>query len=226
MCIGHRGGFGAARVDDDELATTRLHGLGLAFEIGHSPHAAVAGQWVGANHQQQFGARNVGQGDGEPVAKHQTAGELFGHLVQGRSGEYVLGAQGTRQLAKVAEQPDLVCRWIAHHHGAGVFSVGRQQGWQAALNFGKGFFPRSLYKSAIALDQRGAQAVRVFVQIFQGDALGAEVACAEHVLRVAFDAADLAALHFDFQPAAGLAQGADTVVNGLKHGWPREDKLR
>ena len=60
--VGHGGGFGAARVDHDQPAAARLHGTRLALEVGHGPHAAVAGQRVGADHQQQVGAHDVGQG--------------------------------------------------------------------------------------------------------------------------------------------------------------------
>ena len=101
--IGHGSGFGAARVNHDELAATRLQRLGLAFEIGHRPHAAVAGQRVGAYHHQQVRAADVGQGGGEPVAKHQAAGQLLGHLVQRGRRKHVLSAQGAGQLAKVGE---------------------------------------------------------------------------------------------------------------------------
>jgi hypothetical protein len=152
------------------------------------------------------------------VAKHQTTGELLGHLVQGGGRKYIPGAQGASQLAKVREQPDLVCCRIARHHGAGMSPVHCEQWRQTTFDLSKGFFPTGFYKCTIAFDQRRTQPVRVFMQVFQGDALGANIASAEHVLCMALDAGDLATLHFDFQATAGFAQGTDAVVNSLNHG--------
>lgn len=50
--IGKRGRLAAARVDHDQAPATGLHRPGLAAEVGHGPHAAVAGHGVGAQHQQ------------------------------------------------------------------------------------------------------------------------------------------------------------------------------
>ena len=120
MLVRHGGGLGAAWVDHDQPAATRLHGPGLAFEVRHGPHAAVAGQRVGADHEQQVGAHKVGQGHRQPVAEHQPAGKLLGHLVQGGGGKHVFAAQRPGQLAKVAHQADLVRRRVAHHGSRGV----------------------------------------------------------------------------------------------------------
>jgi len=80
--IGHGGGLGAPGVNHHQAATAGLQGFGFAAKVGHGPHAAIAGQRVGADHQQQLRARDVGQRHRHPVAKHQAAGQLFGHLVQ------------------------------------------------------------------------------------------------------------------------------------------------
>ena len=106
--VGHGGSFGAARVDHHQFAAARLQGFGLAAKVGHGPHAAVAHQWVGTQHQQVVGAGNVGQGDRKPVPEHQAAGQLLGHLVQRGGGKHILGAQRTGQLAEVSEQADFV----------------------------------------------------------------------------------------------------------------------
>jgi hypothetical protein len=55
------------------------------------------------------------------------------------------------------------------------------------------------------------------VQVFQGHALGTDIACAEYVSLVAANAADFAIGDLDFQSAAGFTQGADAIVNGVGH---------
>ena len=216
--VSHRSRLGAPGVNHHQAAAPGLQGFGFAPEIGHSPHAAVAGQRVGANDQHQVGAGNVGQGHREPVTKHQAAGQLLGHLVQGGGRKHVFGTQRPRQFGEIREQPDLVGCRIAHHNARRVASVHSHQGRQATLNLGKGFIPGGLHMHAVALDQRRAQPVRVFVQVFQGHALGADVAGAEYIGLMPANAGDLTVAHLDLKPAAGLAQGADAVVGGLGHG--------
>lgn len=123
-----------------------------------------------------------------------------------------------RQFAKVANQTDLVGRGVTHSHGCGVAAMGCHQRGKAAIDFGIGFFPGGGLKHAIALDERSAQAVRVVVQVFQSNGLGADVARAQHVGIVAPDAADLAPFKLDLQPAASFTQGANAVMGGGGHG--------
>jgi hypothetical protein len=64
-----------------------------------------------------------------------------------------------------------------------------------------------------------AQAVRVFVQVLQCIALGADVAGAEDIVLCAANADDLLAAGLHLEPAAGLAQRADAVRgSGFGHG--------
>src|SRR5439155_18166890 len=99
-------------------------------------------------------------------------------------------------------------------------AVALEDGRQPALDLGEGLVPCRLDEAAVTLDQRRAQPVRVFVQVFQRHALGAEEAAAEDIVFRTADRRDAAlAVHArrgaDLQPAAGLAQGADAVVAGL-----------
>ena len=221
MRVGHGSGLGAARVNHDEFAAARLHGFGLAAKVGHGPHAAVAGQRVGANDDEQIAARNVGHRDGQPGAKHQAAGELLGDLVHAGRRKNGLGAQAARQLGEVGEQADFVGRRVAGDQAYGVAPVGGDQRRQAAFNFCKGLIPAHGHVHAIALDHGAAQAVRVFVQVFERHRLGADVAGAKHVGLVAANADDFLVLDLDLQAAAGLAQRANSVVGGGGHRWKK-----
>lgn len=115
------------------------------------------------------------------MAKHQSAGELFGHLSSvDAENTFLLGAQCPGQLAKVGQQADLVGRRVAHHHARRVAPMGGQDG-QAALDLSVGFVPGRFYEYAVALDQWLAQAVGVFMQVFQRHT--ADVAGAENIRR-------------------------------------------
>ena len=91
-------------------------------------------------------------------------------------------------------------------------------GGQAARDFCVRLVPSGLLEDTVAFDQWRAQPVRVFMQVFQRHAFGADVASTEHVGVVAANADDLAVAHLDLQTAAGLAQGADAVVGGVGRG--------
>ena len=53
------------------------------------------------------------------------------------------------------------------------------------------FFPRHLDMHAIALDQRLAQTVRIFVELLERASLRANEAMAEHIFLITSDAHDL-----------------------------------
>ena len=67
-------------------------------------------------------------------------------------------------------------------------------GQQAALHFSKGLFPSGFNELTIALDQRLAQPVRIFMQVFQRHAFGADEPMAEHIVVCPTNAQDLIAL--------------------------------
>jgi hypothetical protein len=228
MRIGHRGGFGAPRIHHHQLAAAPAQGLGLAAEVRHRPQAAVAGHGVGAKHQQQVAALDVGHGHAQPAAEHQPAGQLLGHLVQRGRRIHVLRAERLRELREVQQQRHLVRRGVADHRGHRVAPVALDQGRQAALDLGEGLVPGRLDEAAVALDARRAQPIRVFVQFLQRHRLGAQVAGAERVALGAADREHLAAVVLDLEAAAGFAQRADAVgglVHGCTPGWARTSRF-
>ena len=88
-------------------------------------------------------------------------------------------------------------------------------GRQALFDFREGFFPACFNEFAVALDERRAQAVRVFVQVFQRCALGADIAMTEDVFVMAADADDFSVAEFEFQSATSFAERADAMGNGF-----------
>jgi hypothetical protein len=74
------------------------------------------------------------------------------------------------------------------------------------------------------LDHRLAQAVRIFMQIFQSYALGTEVTGAKDIRRVPADALDAALSHSYFKAATSFTEWANPMMDGLlfflAHGIP------
>ena len=108
-----------------------------------------------------------------------------------------------------------MCRRVARHHRNAVLAMCSHQRRQAPVDFSKSLVPAGLNKHAIAFDQRLAQAVRVFMQVFKRHALGADVASTKNIGIMAPDADDLAGPHLDLQPTAGFTQRADAVVRSF-----------
>jgi hypothetical protein len=70
---------------------------------------------------------------------------------------------------------------------------------------------------------RLAQAIRIILNVLQGNRFGADVPAAERIQRIAFDRGDLHAVAVDFgrldgQAADGFTQVAGTVMESLGHG--------
>ncbi|EGY01890.1 hypothetical protein AZA_07438 [Nitrospirillum viridazoti Y2] len=88
-------------VDHHQPAAPRLQVQRLAAEVGHRPQAAVGRHGVATQDDHQPGALNIRHRDAQPMAEHQAAGQLLGHLVQGGGGVDVARAQRPRQHRRV-----------------------------------------------------------------------------------------------------------------------------
>ena len=69
-----------------------------------------------------------------------------------------------------------------------ISSMLRDDWRQTALNFCECFFPSGFHEAAVSLDQRFAQAVRIFMQIFECYAFRTQIAAAEDVGSVSANA--------------------------------------
>ena len=80
---------------------------------------------------------------------------------------------------------------------------------ESAFHFFPCFIPCDFHMHAIALHHGHAQTIRVFVQLLQRAALGANKAVTENVVLVATNTHHLfLRVHGDFQTAGGLTQRA------------------
>jgi len=84
---------------------------------------------------------------------------------------------------------------------------------QTAFNLCERFIPCCLDKAAVSFDQRFAQAVRIFMQVFEGNRFGTKIATAEDVSCMAANAFHPVFGHGDFKAAASFTERADPVVD-------------
>ena len=159
-------GLGAARIDHDEPAAARRIALALPRKSGTVHMLPLRRHRIGAEHEQEIAALDVGHGHRQPVAEHQPAGQLLRHLVERRGGEHVARAERAGEPRHVEQQAQLVrrsgCRARAPTASRAVRGEDRRQ---APLDLGEGLVPARLDETAVALDQRRAQPVRVLVQL-------------------------------------------------------------
>jgi hypothetical protein len=72
---------------------------------------------------------------------------------------------------------------------------------------------------AVALDERLAQPIGIFVQLLQRAALRTDEPLAERILSITTDAFDLDTLHLDLEAARCLTQRTGAIRDtGVRHG--------
>ena len=87
-------GLRAARVDDHEPAAAGAQRAQSPGHVGRGHQRAVGRERVRAEHQEVVGAVDVGNGDRERAAEHESGGNLLRHLVDGARRVDVLRARG------------------------------------------------------------------------------------------------------------------------------------
>jgi hypothetical protein len=212
VLVGQVRGPGAAGIDHDQPAAPAAQRPEPAREVGGGAEGAVGLQRVGAQHQQEVGAVQVGHRDGERMAEHQPAGHVLGHLVGGAGGEDVAGAQRPDQGRAVQRARHRVRARVAQVDAGRLAAVPLHDLVEPSLDGGERLLPADLPPQVALPDQRPAQAVGVLVQLAEARALGADEALAERVVPVAPHARHVpAVVDGQRQAADGFAQGAGPV---------------
>ena len=97
---------------------------------------------------------------------------------------------------------------------------------QTLMYFGKRFFPTRFDKFAIAFDERAAQAIRVFMQVFERYAFGADVAVTKYILLCTPYADNFFALSAYFQATTSLvSQRQDSIYNLHDYDYQNQDLI-
>ncbi len=212
MAVGQPRGLGAARVDHHQgaAAPAQLGQPPLDARRGHQ--AAVGGHRVGAQHQQEVGAVDVGHRQQQLMAEHLERRQVVRQLVDRGGRVAVAGAQRAQQRRAVEQHPEVVHVGIAQIDRQGVASVAPANGAQPRGGLVERLAPADLGPPRAPAAQRPAQPVGVVLDVLQGDRLGTDVAAAERIVPVAADGHDPLAGELDLDAADRLAQVAGAVV--------------
>ena len=216
--VGQFAGLCAAWVHDHHPAATALECLESPTEVRHGHQAAVGGHRIGANADEQVGAVDVRYREENLVPEHFQAGQHVGQLVVGGGGEPVLGTQGPEEWHGSHQRAVIVYVGVAEVSANTVAAVLFAYPVQSAGHQVKGFVPLHFLPAVGGAPYRFAQALRVFVEVLEGDGLGADVAMAQRIVLVTLDGGDVAILDLDGHAAHGFTQMAGTVVGAVFHG--------
>ena len=191
MLIGNRRRFAAARIDHHHFAAPGLNRLQAFFHIRHGHDAAVGGQRIAAQDQHEIGVIDVRNRQQQTVAVHQMAGQVMRQLVDRRRGKPVTGFQQAQKVIAVGHQPVVMHAGVAlidRHRVLPVTLLNRRQAFGDQV---EGVFPLDRLPFAAHPQHRLMQAIRIILDILQGNRLGADVPATERILRITLDRGDL-----------------------------------
>ena len=114
--IGEFGGAGAGGIDDDQLAAALAQRPQLAGKIGGGGQTAVGHKGIRADDDEVVRAVEVGHGERDRAAEHQTERDVLGHLVQRARAEHLTGAERTDDHRRIQRAGDRVRARVAEIH--------------------------------------------------------------------------------------------------------------
>ena len=109
--VGLLRGAAAPGVDDDEPPAPRLHRLDPTREVGGRAQAPVRRVGVGAEHDEEVGAVEVGHRDRDRRSEHVPGRHVARHLVDGRRAVALPRAQPGEQRPVEASSPTGCAPW-------------------------------------------------------------------------------------------------------------------
>ena len=209
MLIGRLSRPRANGIDDDEPATACLERPQARRHVRGRPERAIRDEWVGAEHEHEVGAVDVGDGDRQSGAEHEAGGHLGRHLIDGARGEDIARAEGSDEGGCVERGGGIVDVRIAEEESDCAIAVGLADRTKEAIDLGPSLVPGGPVMLAIgASDERKSKSCGVVVKLPERDALGAHVAAGEDIRFIASDLRHLITVEGDLQAAGRLAQRA------------------
>ncbi len=130
-------------------------------------------------------------------------------MVYGGGGKPVVGAKVTEQRVLVRHHAVVVYGGVAHVNADGIDAVSLADLYQSGGGGIQGLIPADVlpvvFSGSISHSLAGlSQAVRVLVDVSQGDRFGADMAAAQGVVVIALDGQNLRSLGFDDEAANGF----------------------
>ena len=165
------------------------------------------------------------------MAEHSKRGEHLRQLIGRARGIHVPRPHRTRERQPVGHQAKVVRDRIAvvdRHCVAAVSAADPHQPIGSPIQC---VFPRHLVPTSALTDHRSANAIGIFMKIEQRRSLGADVAAAERIVRIAADRSQLSVFSIDQDAARGLAERTDRGSRNTSfyrphesHEWPQSHR--
>ena len=114
------GSLGAARIDDDQLATAALQILQSLTHIGHRPDTAIGRQGIGTQHQKVVGAVHIGDRVQKHVSETPQRHQVMRQLVYRRRREAIARTDVSKQVPLVRQHAVIVDRGITKVGADGI----------------------------------------------------------------------------------------------------------
>ena len=206
MLIGRLSRPGANGIDDDEPATACLERPQTGRHVRGRPERAIRDEWVGAEHEHEVGAVDIGDGDRQACAEHQAGGHLGRHLIDGARGEDIARAEGSDEGGCVERGGGIVDVRIAEEEPDRAVAVGLADRTKQAIDLGPRLVPGGAVMTAIGSpNERISKSRGVVMELAERDSLRAHVALGEDIRFIAADLRHLIAIEGDLQAAGRLA---------------------
>ena len=149
--VGLGRGFGAARVDQNDLAATCADVSQSSGHAGCGHQAAVRGHRIRAQNEEEVGAVDVRNRQQEVVAEHVPSGEVVRQLVDRGRGEQILRSDHLDQAREHEHAAEVVDVGVAEIHAdrrAAVLVLNRAQ---TLGDLGKSLVPRNPFPARAGL---------------------------------------------------------------------------
>ena len=215
--VGHGGGLGPARVHHHETPSPRPQRGEPVGDPGGGHQAAVRGDGVGPQHEQEAGPVDVGHREEELVPEHLERREHLRQLVHRGGREAGATSQRPGEERDAQDGPVAVHGGVAHVHAHRVAPVPALEVGDPVGRLGERVVPGDRFPAVPHPPHRLADPQGVAHHVGDGGRLGADVAAAERVVPVTPDAGDAAALELHGDAAGRLAQHAGVEAD-LGHG--------
>lgn len=203
--------FGAAGIDVDHTATAIADCAQATAHVARSHDAAVGGERVRAEREEEVGAIEIGDREEELMTEREVAREHVRELVDARRAEAVLGPQRLEHERREDHRAEVVGGGVAEVRAEGVAPVFRLHFGDAIGREGDRFVPAERLPTIADPAHRALQAIGIFVQVLQRKGFGADVTAAEGVTLVATDGDHPIALDVDLDSTHRLAERTRAV---------------
>jgi hypothetical protein len=213
VLVGEPRGLGPARVHDRESSTAGAELPDPTGKAGRRHHRALRDGGVAAEDQDEAGAVEVGHRLQQLVAVHPGRHEQVREHVHGDGGVDVAAPHVLEEVLQEHHQLVVVGARVAPVERDGVGPVGLPDRPEPRRDEIEGIVPpdRLPARAGAGATERGAQPVRVVVQVGERHALGADRAAAERIVRVAADVRQAVAIDGDAEATARFAERTGPV---------------